>query len=297
MAPLAGETKALGVFRKSAGEISPGLHIVATPIGNARDLTLRALDVLHGVDLIAAEDTRVTSKLLAIHGIQKTLSAYNDHNGMRERPRLLKMMAEGKRVALVSDAGTPLVSDPGYKLVREALLLGLAVHAIPGPSAALTALTLAGLPTDRFLFAGFLPTRAGERANALADLKDVRASMIFFESAQRIGESLAQMAEVLGDRPAAVGRELTKLHEDVVRGTLSELASHYAGDAPRGEITIVVGPPLEQAADTARMDPLLTKALVFMPVRAAAELVAEALGITRKPVYERALALKENADE
>jgi 16S rRNA (cytidine1402-2'-O)-methyltransferase len=297
--PQGGDPKALGTFRKSANaaELSPGLYVTATPIGNARDITLRALDVLAGCDLIAAEDTRVTSKLLSIHGISKPLTAYNDHNGARERPKLLSRLAHGARIALVSDAGTPLVSDPGYKLVREALAQGVPVHAIPGASATLTALALAGLPSDRFLFAGFLPSRAGERGTALAELKAVRATLIFFESAQRLSESLGQMAEVLGDRAVAVTRELTKLHEEVRRGTLKRLAEQYAGEAPpRGEVTILVGPPPDGETDTALMDALLDKALAFMPVRAAAELIALALDIPRKEIYERALAKKHDED-
>ncbi len=285
----------MGELRKSgdARDLSPGLYVTATPIGNARDITLRALDVLAGCDLIAAEDTRVTSKLLSIHGISKPLTAYNDHNGARERPKLLARLKHGARVALVSDAGTPLVSDPGYKLVREALAEGVPVHAIPGASATLTALALAGLPSDRFLFAGFLPSRAGERGTALAELKPVRATLIFFESAQRLAESLAQMAQVLGDRAVAVTRELTKLHEEVRRGTLRFLAEQYAGEAPpRGEVTILVGPPPAGETDIALVDALLDKALPFMPVRAASELIALALDMPRKAIYERALEKK-----
>jgi 16S rRNA (cytidine1402-2'-O)-methyltransferase len=285
----------LDTFRKSGGraDLSPGLYVTATPIGNARDITLRALDILTGCDLIAAEDTRVTSKLLAIHGIAKPLTAYNDHNGARERPKLLARLAHGGRVALVSDAGTPLISDPGYKLVRAALAEGVPVHAIPGASAPLTALMLSGLPTDRFLFAGFLPSKAGERATALSDLKDVRATLVFFESSQRLAESLAQMADVLGDRAVVVARELTKLHEEVRRGTLAILANQYAGETPpKGEVTVLVGPPAELAPDIAKIDALLDQALPFMPVKAAAELIAQALGIPRKGVYERALEKK-----
>jgi 16S rRNA (cytidine1402-2'-O)-methyltransferase len=296
----------LDTFRKSGGtaefapraDLPPGLYVTATPIGNARDITLRALDVLASCDLIAAEDTRVTSKLLAIHGISKPLTAYNDHNGARERPKLLSRLRHGARVALVSDAGTPLVSDPGFKLVREALAEGVPVHAIPGASATLTALALAGLPSDRFLFAGFLPSRAGERASALGELKGIRATLIFFESAQRLAESLAQMAEVLGDRAVAVTRELTKLHEEVRRGTLTFLAEQYAGEPPpRGEVTILVGPPPQATLDLARIDALLDHALPFMPVRAASELIALALDIPRKEIYERALAKKHDAED
>ena len=283
----------MGALRKSGDDLAPGLYVTATPIGNARDITLRALDVLAGCDAIAAEDTRVTARLLAIHGIAKPLSAYNDHNGARERPKLLARLKHGARIALVSDAGTPLVSDPGYKLVREALAEGIAVHAVPGASAPLAALALAGLPTDRFLFAGFLPPKAGERAAVLAELGSVRATLVFFESAQRLAESLKQMAEVLGDRAVAVARELTKLHEEVRRGTLAILAAQYAEETPpKGEVTLLVGPPPEAAPDRARIDALLDQALPFMPVKAASELIAQALDVPRREVYERALEKK-----
>ena len=280
----------------SPSALVPGLYVTATPIGHARDITLRALDVLKGCDVIAAEDTRVTAKLLAIYGIAKPLVAYNDHNAARERPKLLARLKTGQRVALVSDAGTPLVSDPGFKLVREAVAEDLHVEAIPGASALLTALVLAGLPCDRFLFAGFLPPRSGERRNALAELKSIPASLVFFESPNRLGESLSDMAEVLGARNAAVGRELTKLHEEIRRGTLAGLAAGYVDrDAPKGEVTIVLGPPPDEGPDTARIDSLLRQALAFMPVRAAADLVAEALDTPRKAVYTRALELKADA--
>ncbi|HUO92336.1 MAG TPA: 16S rRNA (cytidine(1402)-2'-O)-methyltransferase [Rhizomicrobium sp.] len=271
--------------------------MTATPIGHARDITLRALDVIKNCDLIAAEDTRVTAKLLAIYGIAKPLTAYNDHNAAKERPRLLARLKKGERIALVSDAGTPLVSDPGFKLVREAIAEGIHVEAIPGASALLTALVLAGLPSDRFLFAGFLAPRSGERRNQLAELKAIPASLVFFESPNRLGESLADMAAVLGARTASVGRELTKLHEEVRRGSLPELASLYANEAAvRGEITIVVGPPPDKEADTAQIDSLLQQALPFMPLRAATDLVAEALAAPRRLVYARALDLKADAD-
>jgi 16S rRNA (cytidine1402-2'-O)-methyltransferase len=278
-------------------ELAPGLYVTATPIGNARDITLRALDVLQGADLIAAEDTRVTAKLLAIFGIEKTLTAYNDHNAPRERPRLLGRLKDGARIALVSDAGTPLISDPGYKLVREALAGGIAVHAIPGASAPLTALTLSGLPTDRFFFVGFLPPKSGERRSTLQGLKNTRATLVFFEGPQRLAESLADMAEILGPRAAAVTRELTKLHEEVRRGELGELARAYAAeDPPRGEITLLVGPPGENEIDFARMDSALDQALAFMPLRAAVDLVAEMLDAPRRQVYTRALERKKDGD-
>jgi 16S rRNA (cytidine1402-2'-O)-methyltransferase len=275
------------------GELATGLYLLATPIGNARDISLRALEVLKAADVIAAEDTRVTSKLLAIHGISRPLLAYNDHNGGQMRPKILGRLRDGQRVVLVSDAGTPLVSDPGFKLVRAAIEEGLPVVAIPGPSAALAGLMLSGLPSDRFLFVGFLSPRAGERAAALAELKTVRATLIFFEGPQRLAESLAAMADVLGPRPAAVARELTKLHEEVRRGTLPELAAHYAGaGAPKGEVTVLVGPPAEAEPDFARIDAALDAALPFMPVRAAADMLAGLTGAPRKAIYERALGKK-----
>ena len=274
-----------------------GLYVLATPIGNARDITLRALDVLKACHVIAAEDTRVTSKLLAIHGVQKPLIPYNDHNGPEMRPKILARLERGEAVALVSDAGTPLVSDPGYKLVREVIAAGLPVVAIPGPSAVLTGLALSGLPSDRFLFAGFLPSRSGERTSALEDLKAIRATLIFFESAQRLGETLAAMAEVLGDRPCAVTRELTKLHEEVRRGSLGELAAHYEkAGAPRGEVTLLIGPPAEATFDTAKIDAALKAALAFMPVKAAAEMIASLTGAHRRQIYDRALELKNGED-
>jgi 16S rRNA (cytidine1402-2'-O)-methyltransferase len=270
-----------------------GLYVVSTPIGNARDITLRALEVLKSCDLIAAEDTRVTAKLLAIHGISKPLTPYNDHNAARERPRLLSRIRGGARVVLVSDAGTPLISDPGYKLVREAVTEGLPVQAIPGPSAMMTALTLAGLPTDRFFFAGFLPSKSGERTRALTELRSIPATLVLFESAQRLAETLSHMQEILGNRAAAVARELTKLHEELRRGDLSALAAEYSKQpAPKGEITIVVGPPTEIAPDFEKADRLLAKALPHMPLSAASDLIAEALAIPKRAVYKRALALK-----
>jgi 16S rRNA (cytidine1402-2'-O)-methyltransferase len=276
------------------GDLAAGLYVVATPIGNARDISLRALDVLRGCDVIAAEDTRVTSKLLAIHGVSRPLVPYNDHNGPQMRPKLLARLAEGQRVVLVSDAGTPLVSDPGYRLVKAALDVGAGVVAVPGPSAVLTGLTLAGLPSDRFLFAGFLSSKAGERQSVLEELKGVRATLVFFESAQRLADSLAAMALVLGDRPAAMARELTKMHEEVRRGSLTELAAHYEkAGPPKGEVTILVAPPLEAAPDTARTDAALKQALAFMPVKAAADLVAGLTDVSRKTLYARALELKD----
>jgi 16S rRNA (cytidine1402-2'-O)-methyltransferase len=287
-------------IRPGGGEsqslLAPGLYVTATPIGNARDITLRALDVLHGCDAIAAEDTRVTAKLLAIHGIKKPLTVYNDHNAARERPKLLKRLREGARIALVSDAGTPLISDPGHKLVREAVAEGIAVHAVPGASAALAALTLAGLPTDRFLFAGFLPPKSGARRTVLMALRDARTTLIFYESPHRLGESLSDMEAVLGMREAVVARELTKRFEEVRRGDLASLAAVYEKEgAPKGEITIVVASAPEAAPDLGRADEMLGKALEFMPVRAAVDLLAEALDLPRHGLYERALARKKDS--
>ena len=277
----------------TTGFLAPGLYVTATPIGNARDVTLRALDVLKAVDLIVAEDTRVTAKLLAIHGVSKPLSAYNDHNAAQERPRLLAKLQGGARIALVSDAGTPLVSDPGFKLVRAAIEARLPVHAIPGASAALTGLVLSGLPSDRFLVAGFLPPRPGERQTALEELKSIRATLIFFESGPRLAESLRQMAETLGPRSAAVAREMTKLHEEVRRGTLEDLARVYAdAPTPKGEVTLLVSPPHEAQADFAAIDRALDAALAFMPLKPAAELIADLTGASRKAVYARGLEKK-----
>jgi 16S rRNA (cytidine1402-2'-O)-methyltransferase len=274
--------------------LAAGLYILATPIGNARDISLRALEVLKACDVIAAEDTRVTAKLLAIHGISKPLIAYNDHNGAEMRPRILARLEQGQAVALVSDAGTPLVSDPGYKLVRAAIAAGLPIVALPGPSAVLAGLTLSGLPSDRFLFAGFLPSKAGMRKTMLEDVKGVRATLIFFESAQRLSESLAAMTEVLGDREAVMARELTKLHEEVRRGPLTELAAHYEKHgAPKGEVTLLVAPPQAAVPNLARIDAALKAALVFMPVKAAADLIAGLTDGSRKEIYARALELKD----
>lgn len=285
--------KAQHLGELTAGELAAGLYLVATPIGHASDISLRALSVLGGADVIAAEDTRVTAKLLAIHGITNSLIAYNDHNAVRMRPQILAKLKGGGRVALVSDAGTPLVSDPGFKLVRAAIEQGVAVHAIPGASAALTGLIVSGLPSDRFLFAGFLPAKAGERRTALEELKRVPASLIFFESAQRLAESLAAMREVLGMRSAAVGREMTKLHEEVRRGTLAELADYYARvPAPKGEVTLVVSGPHAAEAEWAKLDAALEAALAFMPLKAASEMLAALLDMPKKEIYARGLEKK-----
>ncbi|HVH02122.1 MAG TPA: 16S rRNA (cytidine(1402)-2'-O)-methyltransferase [Amaricoccus sp.] len=277
--------------------LAPGLYLVATPIGNARDLTLRALDVLATADVLAAEDTRNTRRLLAIHGIRRPpggeLLPYHDHNGPAQRPRLLAALAAGRSVALVSDAGTPMVADPGYRLANAAIAAGHPVTAVPGASAVLAGLAVAGLPTDRFLFAGFLPPRAAARRRALAPLAAVPATLVFYESPRRLAASLADMAAVLGpDRPAAVCRELTKRFEETRRDRLDALASEAAGEAaPKGEIVVLVGPPVAHPADGADLDAALAAALPGRSVRDAAATVAAALGLPRRQVYARALAL------
>jgi 16S rRNA (cytidine1402-2'-O)-methyltransferase len=283
----------------SVSHLPPGLYITATPIGNASDITLRALDVLRSCDAIVAEDTRVTARLLAIHGISRPLLIYNDHNAPSVRPKLLQRLREGARLALVSDAGTPLVSDPGHKLVTAGREQGSAVYPVPGPSAALAALTVSGLPSERFLFAGFLPAKTGERRSVLADLAPIPATLIVFESAQRLADTLADMAEILGARDAAVTRELTKLHEEVRRGPLRELADFYAkAGAPKGEITLVIGPPAaKREENTVRIDELLAQVLPFMPVRSAATLIADLTGASKRTVYNRAVALKGAKDK
>ncbi|HVN02230.1 MAG TPA: 16S rRNA (cytidine(1402)-2'-O)-methyltransferase [Caulobacteraceae bacterium] len=277
----------------SDAPLAPGLYLVATPIGNLRDITLRALDVLAGADLVLAEDTRVTGKLLSAYGLSKRLERYDEHAAARTRPKVLAALAASGRVALVSDAGTPLVSDPGYRLVSEALAAGFAIVPIPGPSAALAALSVAGQPTDRFMFAGFPPPKAAARRAFLEGLRGVRATLVLFEGASRLGASLADMAAVLGPRPAAVARELTKLHETVVRGDLAALAADPTLAAPKGEVAIVVGPPPEAAAATPEdADAALAEALTRLSPADAAREVAGALGLPRRDLYRRALALK-----
>jgi len=271
--------------------LPPGLYIVATPIGNLGDLTVRAADVLRRADLILAEDKRVTAKLLAHIGATARMQAYHDHSSAADRERVLGRLA-GEAVALVSDAGTPLISDPGYKLVRAARAAGLPVHTLPGPSAAIAALTLAGLPTDRFLFAGFLPAKAKARAEVVTELAGLRATLVFYESGPRLAEALAALTDGLGPRDAAVVREISKLHEECVTGTLAQLAERYRETPPRGEIVIVVGPPAEaEPASAEDLDAALRTALASQSASRAAALVAEQLGIPRKRAYARALEL------
>ena len=269
--------------------LPPGLHIVATPIGNLGDLSPRAADTLRGADRILVEDTRVTGKLLHHIGAKVPMSRYDDHSSDEERQGIVAMLGT-KAIALVSDAGTPLISDPGYKLVRAARVAGHSVHTIPGPSAAIAALTLAGLPTDRFLFLGFLPAKAKARADAIADIAAVRATLVLYESGPRLADTLAALEEGLGPREAAVAREISKLHEECVTGMLRQLAERYADAPPKGEIVIVVAPPGEAAtASDDDLDTALDEALTRLsPSRAAAE-VAEQLSIPRKRAYARAL--------
>lgn len=274
-----------------APPLTGGLYIVATPIGHLRDITLRALDVLAGANLIACEDTRVTRKLLDHYGIITPLTPYHEHNAAAARPKLLARLAEGASIALVSDAGTPLVSDPGFKLVRAARDAGYLVTALPGPSAALAALAVCGLPTDRFFFDGFLPAKPAQRRSRIAELKSIRATLVLFETGPRIAAALADLAEGLGTRAAAVCRELTKLHEEVRRGDLAGLAAHYAGAAEtRGEVVIVIAPP-EPSIEAADLDTLLRQALTRLSVKEAVAEIASVTGCPRREVYQRALAL------
>jgi len=295
MAPVTTSKRDPRVTGETAA-LSPGLYLVATPIGAADDLTLRGLDILSRADAIAAEDTRRTRQLLDIHGValnHRPLIPYHDHNGAAQRPGLLARIAGGEAVALVSDAGTPLVADPGWRLAREAIDAGLPVIAAPGASAVLAALSVAGLPTDRFLFAGFAPTKQAERARFLAEFAAVPATLVFYESPHRLADTLAAMLAAFGDRPAAVCRELTKRFEQTRRDTLAALAAAYAVEAdPKGEIVVVVGPPAAAPATADDIDAALRAALETASVKDAARDVAEALGAPRKAVYQRALALK-----
>ena len=273
--------------------LAPGLYLVATPIGNLGDVTLRGLAVLGGVDRIFCEDTRVTARLLARYNITAPLDLYHDHNAERARPIVLAALRRGEKVALVSDAGTPLICDPGYKLVRAAIAENLPVTALPGPSAALTALILSGLPPDAFLVAGFLPTRRAARRRALARWSALEATLVFFEGALRLAACLGDMAELLGNRTAAVARELTKLHEEIRRGRLADLSAHYRdAGPPRGEAVIVVGPPEPTTPDHAAVESRLRAALANLGMRDAAARVAAETGLPRSELYRRALAIR-----
>jgi 16S rRNA (cytidine1402-2'-O)-methyltransferase len=275
--------------------LAPGLHIVSTPLGNLGDITLRAPETLHMADVIACEDTRTTAKLTSHYGITTPRMPYHDHNGAAMRPKLLKRLAAGQAVALVSDAGTPLVSDPGMKLVAEVAAAGHTVTAIPGASAALFAVAVAGLPSDRFMFAGFLPQKSGGRRRNLAELAGVPSTLIFYETGSRLAATLEDMAELLGSRrAAAVVREATKLYEEVVRGSLEELALRYKdADAIKGEITVAVGPPDGEVAQEIDLDQLLTAELKEASLKQAVANVTAKTGLPRKAVYARALNLKD----
>jgi len=275
-----------------ARPVSPGLYLVATPIGNLRDMTLRALDVLAAADLVLAEDTRVTAKLLTAYGLKAKLERCDDHASTRAAELAIERLRNGEVVALVSDAGTPLVSDPGFVVARAVIAEGLPVHPIPGPSSLLAALCIAGLPADRVLFAGFLPPKTAGRKSMLEDLKSQRQTLVFFESGPRLRDSLTDMAAVLGPRPAAVARELTKLFEECVRGPLDELAVHPKLDGPKGEIVVVVGPGEAEVASAADADAALAEALTRLAPGEAASEVSRALDLPRKPLYRRALELQ-----
>ena len=272
--------------------LAPGLYIVATPIGNLGDLSPRAADVLARADLLAVEDSRVTAGLLRHIGVKRPMTPYHDHNADAVRPGLVARLAS-QSIALVSDAGTPLISDPGFKLVRDARAAGHSVVTIPGPCAAVAALTLAGLPTDRFLYLGFLPPKAAARATAIAEIAGVRATLVLYESGPRLAACLAALADGLGDREAAVTREITKRFEEAVTGTLSTLAARYADAAPKGEIVVVVAPPGEAPpASEADADAALAEALTRLSAARAAGEVAKRLGLDRRTLYARALAMK-----
>ena len=286
----------------TTSKLAAGLYIVATPIGNLGDITLRALEVLNSVKLIACEDTRHTGKLLTRYGIRTRRTAYHEHNAQRARPALLRLLQGGNAIALVSDAGTPLISDPGYRLVSEAIAAQISIIPVPGPSAPLAALVVSGLPSNQFFFVGFLPSASGTRQNALRQISDLKVTLLFLETPRRLAATLEDMACTLGEREVVIARELTKIHEEVSRGPLVELASRYRSEAesgrvPRGEVVIVVGPPpkdhagiLDQGAIEAS-DKLLQVALQSMGTKKAAETVASATGLSRRSLYARALLL------
>jgi 16S rRNA (cytidine1402-2'-O)-methyltransferase len=276
----------------------PGLYIAATPIGNLGDITLRALDILRRADVVACEDTRVTARLLSRHGIETPRISYHEHNAERALPKILVRLLDGECVVLVSDAGTPLISDPGYRLVRAALEAGHAVIPLPGPSAVMAGLVAAGVPTDRFYYGGFLPPKTGARRRAITTISGLSATLVFFESPRRLAGLLVDLADILGTRDACVARELTKLYEELRRGRLADLREHYAAAAPpRGEVTVIIGPPDKSerpVSSDSEIDALLREALKHQsPSRAAAD-VAALTGEDRRHIYRRAVALREN---
>jgi 16S rRNA (cytidine1402-2'-O)-methyltransferase len=281
--------------RHFEGELAPGLYVVSTPIGNLGDITLRAIAVLARADAVLCEDTRHSRTLLSHFGIGTPARPYHEHNAAKERPRVLADLAAGQRIALISDAGTPLVSDPGWKLVREAIDAGHRVEALPGASATLSALAVAGLPTDAFLFAGFLPPKSAARRTRIAELAAVPATLVFFEAPSRIAETIADLATVLGARPAAIARELTKLHEEVRRARLDRLAADLEGGTLKGEAVILVGPPQQGEVSDDDIAARLAAALEQMSLRDAAKAVADALGVPKSRVYDLGLRLRKDA--
>lgn len=291
--------------QRNGEPLTPGLWLVATPIGNAADVTLRALDVLRRADVLACEDTRRTRKLMDLHGVStggRRLISYNDRNGTGRRPQIMEMLAQGQSVAYASDAGTPLIADPGYRLVEAAREAGHQVHVAPGASAVLAALSIAGLPTDRFLFMGFLPVKSGARRRELAEVVGLRSTLVLFESPRRLGAMLGDALNVLGrDRDCAVVREVTKAYEEVRRGSLGDLADHYSGTEPRGEIVVVVGPPdKSQALDTLapeELDRLILTGLKTQSVKDAARSISDSTGAARRDIYARAVELSKALDE
>lgn len=273
----------------AAPSLSSGLYIVATPIGSLKDITIRALEVLSGVDIVLCEDTRHSAKLLNAYGIKAKLMPYHDHNGENMRPYVVDKLREGLSLALISDAGTPLIADPGFKLVRDLAKEGFTVTPIAGASALITALSVAGLPTDCFLFDGFLPSKQQARLTRLEKLKSIDATLVFYESANRLNETLQDALSILGEREAVVARELTKMHEELRRGTLSTLITE---DDLKGEIVLIIAPPDVQTMSEDKIDALLAKALLSMSVKEAAHMVSEATGLAKRPLYQRALELK-----
>ncbi len=285
----------IGAHRFDAEPLAPGLYVVATPIGNLGDMTIRALATLAGAETVLCEDTRTSGKLMERFAIKTRLAPYHEHNAQKVRPDILARLSQGATIALISDAGMPLVSDPGYRLVKEAVEQGIPVTACPGPSAVLTGLALSGLPTDRFLFAGFVPQKQGERKRLFGDFAKLKATLIFFESPHRIVETLHDLAAALPGRHVAVTRELTKLHEEVLRGSAAEIAEQLASRAAvKGEITLLVGPPEgEEEVSEAELDAAITAALDTMPASKAASELAKRFNLGRSGIYQRILARKD----
>jgi 16S rRNA (cytidine1402-2'-O)-methyltransferase len=290
----AASTYIIGAHRFEAEPLAPGLHVVATPIGNLGDITIRALATLAAAETVLCEDTRTSGKLMERFAIRTKLSPYHEHNAQKVRPQILERLKQGATIALISDAGMPLVSDPGYRLVKEAVELGIPITCAPGPSAVLTGLALSGLPTDRFLFAGFVPQKQGERLRLLAEFAKLKATLIFFESPHRIIETLHDVAAALPGRSVAVTRELTKLHEEALRGAAAEIAAQLqARPAVKGEITMLIGPPgEEEAVSEETLDRAIAEALAAMPASKAASDVAKRFNLNRADVYQRILARK-----